>query len=359
MKVRGRRPWLLSHIHTPGGGREHQIHSCGRLKKLQHHTSVWGAGLLKLVAPLISPYSNSEIKGELLSDGERETLLLHTFFFPSPSMYSSVTPQITPHYFTPLYFTSFSPIYIPLSPGSLSSSSPHPSLPPSLSGERRTWIVNLGVMELWQADPSALSPGHAAVPWLCDAYLPKHTSTQKLAGIHPPTHMHAYIYRATEGAHMCTYLHLHILIEHMCMCACAALYKWSHFCAGPRMCGRNKECQVLGNHRLEDFSGPIPISILKFDGFFCRFMCVCVLLLQKFADKTWHPPRTSSVELNIILHSGRRLAQLVERASHVQRLCPRCSGPRFESQPEALCCVSLPPSHPDSCCHLSCSLNNA
>ena len=275
MKVRGRRPWLLSHIHTPGGGREHQIHSCGRLKKLQHHTSVWGAGLLKLVAPLISPYSNSEIKGELLSDGERETLLLHTFFFPSPSMYSSVTPQITPHYFTPLYFTSFSPIYIPLSPGSLSSSSPHPSLPPSLSGERRTWIVNLGVMELWQADPSALSPGHAAVPWLCDAYLPKHTSMQKLAGIHPPTHMHAYIYRATEGAHMCTYLHLHILIEHMCMCACAALYKWSHFCAGPRMCGRNKECQVLGNHRLEDFSGPIPISILRFDGFFCRFMCVC------------------------------------------------------------------------------------
>lgn len=80
---------------------------------------------------------------------------------------------------------------------------------------------------------------------------------------------------------MCTYLHLHTLIEHMCMCA--ALYKSSHFCAGPRMCGRNKECQVSGNHRLEDFSGLIPISILRFDGFFWRFMCVCVLL-QKFLD---------------------------------------------------------------------------
>ena len=37
---------------------------------------------------------------------------------------------------------------------------------------------------------------------------------------------------------------------------------------------------------------------------------------------------------------GRRLAQLVERVSHVHRLCPRCSGP--ESRPGALYCVSLP-----------------
>lgn len=36
---------------------------------------------------------------------------------------------------------------------------------------------------------------------------------------------------------------------------------------------------------------------------------------------------------------GRCLAQLVERVSHVHRLCPRCSGPGFES----LCRVSLPP----------------
>ena len=35
------------------------------------------------------------------------------------------------------------------------------------------------------------------------------------------------------------------------------------------------------------------------------------------------------------------LAQWVERASHVQRLCPRCSRPEFESRPGALCCVSL------------------
>ena len=67
------RPWLLSHVHTPGGGRERQIDGFGRLKKLQHQTSVRGAGLLKLLAPLISPYSNSEIKGELLSDRERNT----------------------------------------------------------------------------------------------------------------------------------------------------------------------------------------------------------------------------------------------------------------------------------------------
>ena len=36
------------------------------------------------------------------------------------------------------------------------------------------------------------------------------------------------------------------------------------------------------------------------------------------------------------------LAQLVERVSSVQRLCPRCSGPGFDSRPEFLCCVSLP-----------------
>ena len=39
---------------------------------------------------------------------------------------------------------------------------------------------------------------------------------------------------------------------------------------------------------------------------------------------------------------GRHLAQWVERVSHVQGPCPRCSGPRLESQPGALCCMSLP-----------------
>ena len=36
-----------------------------------------------------------------------------------------------------------------------------------------------------------------------------------------------------------------------------------------------------------------------------------------------------------------RLAQMVEWASHVQRLCPRCGGHRFESRPRTLCHVSL------------------
>ena len=37
--------------------------------------------------------------------------------------------------------------------------------------------------------------------------------------------------------------------------------------------------------------------------------------------------------------TGRRLAQLVECAPHVPRLC---SGPGFDSRPGSLCCVSLP-----------------
>ena len=35
----------------------------------------------------------------------------------------------------------------------------------------------------------------------------------------------------------------------------------------------------------------------------------------------------------------RHLTQLVERAPHVLSLC---SGPRFDSRPGSLCCVSLP-----------------
>ena len=41
-------------------------------------------------------------------------------------------------------------------------------------------------------------------------------------------------------------------------------------------------------------------------------------------------------------HLGRRFAQLVEQVSHVQRLCPRCSRPGFDSRPGSLCCVSFP-----------------
>ena len=39
--------------------------------------------------------------------------------------------------------------------------------------------------------------------------------------------------------------------------------------------------------------------------------------------------------------TGRHLPHWVEQAAHVQRVCPRCSGPGLESRPGALCCVSL------------------
>ena len=54
-----------------------------------------------------------------------------------------------------------------------------------------------------------------------------------------------------------------------------------------------------------------------------------------------------------------RLAQCIERASLVQRLCPRCGGSRIKSRPGALCFMSLPLFL--SCCFLSiscCSINN-
>ena len=51
----------------------------------------------------------------------------------------------------------------------------------------------------------------------------------------------------------------------------------------------------------------------------------------------------TSISGRIVNHGkGRRLGHWVERASHVQRLCPRGSGPGFQSWPGALCCVSLP-----------------
>ena len=40
--------------------------------------------------------------------------------------------------------------------------------------------------------------------------------------------------------------------------------------------------------------------------------------------------------------SSKLLAQLVERAPYVQRVCPRCSRPGFDSWPRSLCCLSLP-----------------
>ena len=43
-----------------------------------------------------------------------------------------------------------------------------------------------------------------------------------------------------------------------------------------------------------------------------------------------------------IAHYGRCLAQLVEQGSHVQRLCPGCSGPGVRFRTGALCSVLLP-----------------
>ena len=39
---------------------------------------------------------------------------------------------------------------------------------------------------------------------------------------------------------------------------------------------------------------------------------------------------------------GRCLAQLVKKVSHLQRLCRRCRGPRFNSRPGSICCMSIP-----------------
>lgn len=142
---------------------------------------------------------------------ERNTPPSH-LLLPFLSMYSSVTAQLTPHshfcLFTPLCFTSFAPIHVSLSPGSQS---------PSLSGKRGTGIVHLRVMELWQADPSALSPGRAAVPGLCDAYLPIHTSTQKrqeCTYLH--TCMHTFIDPPRE--HTCALTHTSTLTAHVHVC---------------------------------------------------------------------------------------------------------------------------------------------
>ena len=52
----------------------------------------------------------------------------------------------------------------------------------------------------------------------------------------------------------------------------------------------------------------------------------CILVLSKIAK----------------LKVGRQLAQLVDRASHVQRPISRCSSLRSESQPGVRCCVSPP-----------------
>lgn len=76
----------------------------------------------------------------------------------------------------------------------------------SLNGNRGPETAHLKVMELWQADPTALSPGRTAVPGLCDAYLPKHTFTQKwLEYTHLHTCTHTFIKLPRD--HTCAHLH--------------------------------------------------------------------------------------------------------------------------------------------------------
>ena len=60
--------------------------------------------------------------------------------------------------------------------------------------------------------------------------------------------------------------------------------------------------------------------------------------LKKQTSKLWSQLRFFQ---KIAGRLGCCLAQLVVQASHVQRLCPHCSDPGFESRPSVLCCMSL------------------
>ena len=64
--------------------------------------------------------------------------------------------------------------------------------------------------------------------------------------------------------------------------------------------------------------------------------------IKKTSKASWFKVRNVCPQLKISEILGHRLAQLVERSSHVQRLCPRCRSLRLESRPGALRCVSLP-----------------
>lgn len=135
---------------------------------------------------------------------------------------------------------------------SISPDSPTSSLSPSLplSVEKTgAGIVHLRVMELWQADPSALSPGRAAVPGLCDAYFPpKHTSTQKWQEYtHLHTCMHTFI-DATEGA--CALTHTSTL---WCTCACSCMCYHIHYRLHSRYTSERNDVMWWENHSLHDF----------------------------------------------------------------------------------------------------------
>lgn len=142
---------------------------------------------------------------------------LHTFFFTSfPS-----TPQLT---LLPLVSLSIALCFVHFvlsisfsSPGSSPPLTPHSFLPPYLSGKRGSSSESDGALTGWSLCPLLRACSCAWALWC----LPPQTHIHaKTAGIHPPTHMHAYIYRPTEGAHMCTYSHLHTptVTAHACVC---------------------------------------------------------------------------------------------------------------------------------------------
>lgn len=105
-------------------------------------------------------------------------------------------------FFTPLFsppsLTSIS--IFPLAPCLLFHLTP-PSLPQWNEGNRVSSFESDGALTGWNLCP---------IPRACSCArslqrLPPHTHIHtEPVGIHPPTHMHAYIYRAGKGAHMCT-----------------------------------------------------------------------------------------------------------------------------------------------------------
>lgn len=164
---------------------------------------------------------------------QRDRPFPHTFFF-TPS-----TPQVT---LLPLVSLSI-PVYLvhfcPYSSPVLAHLLLYRLIPFShpISVEREA--AHLRVMELWQADPSALSSGRAAVPELRDAYLPKHTSTPKLQEY---THLHSYMHTFIDlpREHTCALTHTSTLqlLQHMSVCT--ALCKSSHFYAATKIWYRTK-----------------------------------------------------------------------------------------------------------------------
>lgn len=132
-----------------------------------------------------------------------------------------------------LYVTFFS---LPLTP-------PFP-LPPHLDfhlllpwpgAKTRAGRAHLRLIEFWQADPSAPSWGHAAVPKLLDAYLPKTHIHRETAGMQPPTWACMPTFIELQRDTTCGFTHTSTLT---CANVWTALYKYSHFGVACRTCWR-------------------------------------------------------------------------------------------------------------------------